>query len=84
MNATQNSARFRVTPNSVTGPDSPHRIGTNDTTLATESMAPNTSMLDEPTMGVLGLAPTPVVKTSTSCWMRWSGLSVSVSVNRAR
>ena len=70
MNATQNSARSRVMPNSVTGPDNPHRIGMKATTVHTDEIAPNNRIEPVPMVGVLGEAPTPVVKTSTSCWIR--------------
>ncbi len=71
-------------PATVSGPDRFHRITVNETTVISELIAPNSSMLEEPIIGVLGEEPTPAVKMSTSCWMRWSGLSMSESVNRVR
>jgi hypothetical protein len=41
-----------------------------DTTETIEVTAPNTSVCDVPTVGVLVSGPVPVVKMSMSCWMR--------------
>ena len=59
-----------MTPKSVNGPDRFHRIGVNATTDTIELTAPNSNVWDVPTVGVLVSGPVPVVKTSTSCWMR--------------
>jgi hypothetical protein len=42
----------------------------NATTETSEYTAPNSSVVDVPTVGVLVSGPVPVVKTSMSCWMR--------------
>jgi hypothetical protein len=68
--AIQNSAFGTVKPKIVNGPARPHRIGVNDTTETIEVTAPNTSVWDVPTVGVFVSGPVPVVKMSTSCWMR--------------
>ena len=68
--AIQNSAFGTVTPKTVSGPASPHRIGVNETTLTMAKTVPNTSVWDVPTIGVLVPSPVPVVKASMSCWMR--------------
>ncbi len=39
---------------------------------------------DDPLDGWLAEPPTPAVKMSMSCWMRWSGLSIFSSMNRTR
>ena len=69
-NATQNSAFGRVTPKTVTSNDRFHRIGMKATTVETEEMAPNNSIAPVPTVGEFGEPPVPVVKISTSAWMR--------------
>ena len=73
-----------VRPNSDTSKDKFHRIGMKAITVDTESMAPNSSTDPVPIVGEFWDEPTPVVKTSISCWMRWSGLSVWALVNRPR
>ena len=82
--AIQNSALGMVKPRIVNGPDRFHRIGANDTTDTIELTAPNSSVWDVWIVGVLVCGPVPVVKTSISCWMRWSGLSMVWSMKRPR
>ena len=47
--AIQNSAFGTVTPKTVSGPASPHRIGVNETTLTMAKTVPNSSVWDVPT-----------------------------------
>ena len=67
-----NIARGNSTPTSgkVTGPDRFQRIVVNEIIAAIEATAPNSSVDWEVLFGVLGSAPTPVVKMSMSIWMR--------------
>ena len=65
-------------------PESFHRIAVKETTDTTAWTAPNSNVEFVPLDGMLGVAPTPVVKMSTSCWMRWSGLSMVLSMKRSR
>jgi hypothetical protein len=65
-------ARGISTPNTVSGPDSCQRITVNDTSDTIELIAPMPS------------ERASEMKVATSCWMRWSGLSMGFLVNRAR
>jgi hypothetical protein len=81
---TQNRALGRVTVPSVNGPESRHRIAPKENTDTTASTAPNSSRWSEVREGLFGSAPTPAVKMSMSCWMRWSGLSIGLRENWLR
>ena len=72
----QNKALRSVTPPSVSGPDSRQRIAPNVNTDSTASTAPKSNKCSEVFAGLFGSLPTPAVKMSMSCWMRWSGLSI--------
>ena len=54
----------------MSGPDSRHRIGVNATTDTNELIAPNSSVAEVPTVGVLVPCPVQPVKESISSWMR--------------
>ena len=65
-------------------PESLHRIAVKEITDTTALTAPNSKVLPVPTDGAFGEPPTFAVKMSMSCWMRWSGLSIVLSMNRSR
>ena len=45
-------------------------MGMNARTVVTDEMAPKSRVEPVPLVGVFGVPPTPVVKMSTSCWIR--------------
>ena len=80
----QNIARGNWKPKTSSVPDRFHRIAANDTTETTARTAPNSKVFAVPLDGMFGVPPAPAVKMSMSCWMRWSGLSMVLSMNRSR
>ena len=82
--AIQNSAFGIVRPKMGSGPDRLHRIGVNSTTDTMAKTVPNNRVWAVLTVDVFVSGPVPVVNMSMSCWMRWSALSIGLSMNRAR